>query len=656
MYRIITIVIALLVHHIGALVEVAKMNTLENHLFSDKPYGELYWHVFVHAANNDYDQAHKLAEMLKAGDVASSVVFVESEKPAQLKTIFNHVLIRELGNDAQLLSSLGLLESLGINDHNRHLNNVSPDACRARIAAKRQSLAMLKECSLAQATDDQRVAYQVISWLMQHQIDGERFILHEYRVNQMCGQFFDISLLLTQYHSIANDQDARCYLDRLQRIGEQFKQTIEFIDEQRMIGITYPIFALEKTIAQLVMHMPSSLLEHPFYLYFSQQLEALALSNKEELLDQALTILEHQVYPAYAMVRDYCEEFKDQLSTEHGVWALPHGDAYYDYMLKHYTTTTLTAEQIHELGLQEVDRIQQQMRVTLASIGIADENKTVGELMVELGKNPAYYYANTQEGRQQCLRDYQAILDRCKKELHPLFGLKPKSAVVIAAVPVYAEEGAPGAYYIPSTINGSRPGTFFANLRDMREVPTYSMETLAIHEAEPGHHFQVAVQQESDMPFIAKMGLLGGGYHAYIEGWALYVEKLAYEQGFYSSPASELGHLRDELWRAVRLVVDTGIHRKRWTKEQAVEYMVANTGTVRSGVITEIERYFVIPGQACSYKIGQLKILELRDRARKALGNLFTIQAFHDLILRIGACPLTLLEEIVDSWITSCAH
>jgi uncharacterized protein (DUF885 family) len=228
-----------------------------------------------------------------------------------------------------------------------------------------------------------------------------------------------------------------------------------------------------------------------------------------------------------------------------------------------------------------------------------------------------------------------------------LFDLKPKVSVKIQPVPSYEEESQAGAYYCSPSIDGSRPGLFFVNLRSMQELPIYRMETLAMHEAEPGHHFQIAVQNDMNLPMLRNLT----HNTAFVEGWALYAEKLAYEQGFYSSSFAKLGHLQDELLRAARLVVDTGIHKKRWTREQAIDYMTAATGMNRESVATEVERYFVLPGQACSYKIGQLKILELRQRAKDLLGDNFSIQEFHNLILKTGSCPLAVLEEVVDQYI-----
>jgi uncharacterized protein (DUF885 family) len=353
------------------------------------------------------------------------------------------------------------------------------------------------------------------------------------------------------------------------------------------------------------------------------------------------------VYPAYQSLKNWLTELLKISSTNNGVWALPDGDEYYAYMLHRRTTTNLLANEIYQLGLQEVERIHKEIKkILIEEIGM-DVERPIGTLMQEIAQDPQFYYANTDEGRAACLADFKFILERSRRELAHLFDLKPHAEVAILQVPAYEEEGSSGAYYIAPSIDGSRTGTFFANLRDMREIPKYQMETLAIHEAEPGHHFQFALQYQMDIPILRKLG----HYTAYCEGWALYVEKLAYEHGFYSSPFARLGHFQDELLRAVRLVVDTGIHHKRWSREEAIQYMQEMTGYHQNTVTTEVERYFALPGQACAYKIGQLKIFSLRQQAQEALGARFDIREFHNAVLQLGSVPLIVLEEAIGSYI-----
>jgi uncharacterized protein (DUF885 family) len=302
---------------------------------------------------------------------------------------------------------------------------------------------------------------------------------------------------------------------------------------------------------------------------------------------------------------------------------------------------------VHQLGLAEVARIQAEMDALLRAQGLADG--TVAERMKALGEDPRFLVPNTDEGRAQLLARYREILDDISARMPEYFRTIPPGKLAVERVPVSAEKGSAGAYYNPAAMDGSRPGTFFANMRDTAETPTWSMKTLAVHEGIPGHHFQIATAMGlKDMPLIRQQTL----YSAYSEGWALYAERLAAEIGLYKDdPYGDLGRLQAELFRAARLVVDTGLHAKGWTREQAIAYLVDMTGTAESDSTSEIERYMGLPGQACAYKVGQLKILELRDKAKTELGPKFNLRDFHTVVLENGGVPLGVLERLVDEWI-----
>jgi uncharacterized protein (DUF885 family) len=354
------------------------------------------------------------------------------------------------------------------------------------------------------------------------------------------------------------------------------------------------------------------------------------------------------VYPAYRKVITYFEELESLATDEDGVWKLPDGEAYYALKLRSFTSTDHTPNEIHEIGKSEVDRIEVLMRKTLDELG--HEGKTIVEHMDELSRSPDQLYENNDESRERALQDYQIMIDHIEENLEHLFDVRPKSSVKVERVPEFREATAPGAYYMIPSMDGSRPGVFYANLRDMNEVPKYSMQTLAYHEAIPGHHFQLAIAQElKGIPTFRKLV----PFTAYGEGWALYAEKLAYENGFFEDPYSRLGYLESELFRAVRLVVDTGIHHKRWSREKAIAYMREHIGQPIESITTEVERYIVFPGQACAYKMGELKIVELRERVKSKLGDYFDIRDFHNVILQKGSMPLEILEKRVDIYIDS---
>lgn len=614
---------------------------LASPLFAHKPHADCYWHALIHIAKNNKDAAQALIS--NPADAAYADLGWSSSD--SLDTFFAKLFVRLIANDPQSLSYLGLFESIGIRDHNAHLNTLCPAAFQEDFVLKQKCLLALKNYESAQLTPQERISYAIIAWMLEHAVAGEKFLFHEYKVNQMFGVLSDLSSTFTRYHRLEVLEDAQLYITRLQKIPQQLHECIALLEHQKNNGVVPPSFTLEKVINTIKKTIPDHVSECFLYTHFKDT--CVQIPGADQLLVDAHTILLEQVYPSYQTLLGYCQQLHADSKHMDGVWALPDGDAYYQHCLVRHTTTHLTADEIHELGICEVATIQKAMREILAREGIRDAAKSVGQLMQELAKNPKFYFPSTQEGRQQCLAHYEAILERCRKELYPLFDIKPKTPVKIEAVPAHEQEGQPAAYYCPPSMDGSRPGTFFANLRDLSEVPIYGMETLAVHEAEPGHHFQIALQQEMDMPIMRKLG----EFTAYVEGWALYTEKLAYEQNFYSSSFSQLGHLQDELLRAVRLVVDTGIHKKRWSRQQAIEYMTANTGYHLNNIITEIERYFVMPGQACAYKIGQLKILELRKRAKDSLNEKFDIREFHNVVLILGAAPLTVLESVVDEYI-----
>ena len=353
------------------------------------------------------------------------------------------------------------------------------------------------------------------------------------------------------------------------------------------------------------------------------------------------------VHPAYQLFIDYFTQLQAKAGTDDGYWALPNGDLAYEQLLKFFTTTNYTADEIHTKGLAEVDRIQTEIMTILAEEGY-DVSQGFSVAIETLAADPKFYYEDSDAGRAQILVDYQHILDEVNAGLGDAFRIRPQAGMEVVRIPEFKEKTAPGAYYQQPAIDGSRPGRFYANLYDIKATPKYGMRTLAYHEGIPGHHFQIAVAMELEgMPLIRKMA----PFTAYIEGWALYSERLAWELGFQQNSFDNIGRLQAELFRAVRLVVDTGIHHSRWTREQAIDYMKKNTGMSDRDVTAEIERYIVMPGQATAYKVGMMKILELREKAKLVLGTQFDLKDFHDVVLKNGAVPLDILETLVERYI-----
>jgi uncharacterized protein (DUF885 family) len=560
---------------------------------------------------------------------------------------FNQLFAADTLDSYQWLPHRGFFDQFANYQQNTLLNDVSCKNILQGFERKKELLKTLEKNESKMISLQDRISYKIFHWELRRAVAGESFLFHEYRVTQIFGILSNITSLFTSIHSLKSSRDVESYLARLKIIPEYLEQTIELLDYQKSKGIMLPAFAMEKVINIIKKMTPRLITENIFYSHFAKLIETINSKQKSFYLERAQIVIETSVYQAYERLKECCTKILRASHSHHGVWALPDGDRYYEYMLEKHTTVPLSADEIHELGLQEVYKIHKEMRVLLTQEGVVDSRSSVGKLMQIYSRNPDFYYPETAAGRAACLAEFETILARCRRQLSHLFNCKPKKLVHIKAVPLHEEDGMAGAYYARPSIDGVRPGTFFVNLRSMKELPRYEMETLTVHEAEPGHHFQLSLQMEMDIPLQRKLGT----YTAFIEGWALYVEKLAYEENFYSSVAAKLGHLQDELLRAARLVVDTGIHKKRWTREQAIAYMKEATGYHQDSIVTEVERYFVWPGQACAYKIGQLKILELRQRARSALGNDFDIREFHDVILTLGAAPLVVLEEVIDLYI-----
>jgi uncharacterized protein (DUF885 family) len=358
--------------------------------------------------------------------------------------------------------------------------------------------------------------------------------------------------------------------------------------------------------------------------------------------------INESVTPGFKLLRNFMANTQKNANKNHGIWSQPGGDEYYKLKIRTFTTTDYSPEEIHQMGLSEVKRISSRMKEILTSLGY-DENKSVGKLMNELNENPDFLYADTLDRKEIVVSDYTDMVNEAIKVMANYFHTMPKSEVIVKAVPEYSEQNAAGGYYQSPALDGSRPGVFYANLYDIKQTPTYSMRTLAYHEATPGHHHQIAHSLENEELTLYRRF----GYYtsAFAEGWALYSEILALEVGLAENPYDELGILQSELFRANRLVVDTGMHYKRWTREEAMEYMKSVTGMSDTEVRVEIERYIVWPGQALSYKVGMIKILELRERAMEKLGEKFNIKDFHSAVLDHGNPPLFIVEEMVDRMI-----
>jgi uncharacterized protein (DUF885 family) len=568
-------------------------------------------------------------------------------KPLNINHFYERVFVEFLLDDPELLTQLGIIDNTRLDFHSGKLTDSSPARIEKLAEKAERDLRTLRKYNRSRLEGQTALSYDILEWFLQSTVDGRQYMYHNYPVNQLFGVQNSLPTFMATGHQLVNEKSARNYISRLSRFGTKFEQVLEGLHLREELGVIPPRFVIERVLTEMRNFTAQDIRENILFTSFKERIDTIdAIGNKEELYEQVEYEIINTVYPAYALFIDYFENLITKATDDDGVWKLPDGDAYYAHQLRSMTTTGLSAQEIHDIGLGEVERIQNEMNTILSALGY--RQRTFADNMKALTEDERYLYPNTDEGRERAIEDYQAIIDEIDEGIDFAFDIRPGIGVRVERIPQFKEETAPGVYYQPPALDRSRPGVFYANLRNMNEVPQWGMRTLAYHEAIPGHHFQIAIQQEIEGVPTFRNVL---PFTAYVEGWALYAERLAWEYGFQENPLDNLGRLQAELFRAVRLVVDTGIHYKQWTREEAIDYMYRNTGMPMGDVISEIERYIVSPGQATAYKIGMMKILELRKRAQEELGDRFDIKQFHNVILQNGSLPLDILEEVVAAWI-----
>ena len=570
-------------------------------------------------------------------------------RPLAIGIFFERAFIQFLLEDPEAVSSLGIFEQLGYKGFDGMLTDVSPAHEQKLAKMARDDLATLHGYDRASLSPAHQLSYDVLEWFLQDLVEGQHWLFHDYPVNQLFGVQSSTPDFMVQIHPIGDQRDVRNYISRLTAFDRKFQQLLQGLRLRQSKGIVPPKFVIERVLVEMRAFIAVPPRENILYTNLRAKmagLPAVPASARAGLLADAQAAIEHSVYPAYGRLIDFFTDLQPQVTEDYGVWKLPDGNGFYDHLIRSHTTTSLDAEQVHNIGLSEVARIETELDGILKSQGLAQG--TIGERITRLNAESALQYSNDAVGRAACISDYQRFIDAMVRGLGPDFASPPQLNIKVQRVPQFKEQTAPGAYADTGSLDGSRPGVFYVNLRDMRDIWKYQMRTLTYHEAVPGHQLQgVIAQRLSDVPTFRKVL----PFTAYDEGWAVYAERLGWEMGFENDPLDNLGRLQAEMFRAVRLVVDTGIHRKHWTREQAIAYMQEKTGMAQSEVVSEIERYFVLPGQALAYKIGMLKILQLRARAQAQLGAAFDIRRFHGVVLGSGSLPLTILEKQVDAWI-----
>ena len=554
-----------------------------------------------------------------------------------------------------LLRSPERLTELGISDwfgmRNDQLNNLSDEYIRETQQLEAAVLDLLHIYDRSTLTYEQQISYDVYEWFLDDLVRGHAFMYYDYTMHQFLGSYHDeLVRLFTEYHTLTDKEDAEDYISRLSQVKRQVGQVIEGLKLRKEAGVIPPTYILRMTEYVLTdfLHASSDLTDIDgksivLYTRFDEGIEEIDITEeeKEVLREAALTQITESVIPAYSTLLDYVEYLETISTTDAGVWKFPDGDAYYAYMLRHETSTELTFEDIHQLGLQEVDRIQEEMHSVFDELNYP-EDETLGDLVNRAITDGGFIITYTQDGKDEVIETYEKILDEVTQKLDTVFDIQPQAALVVVGDSSF---GGGGGYYVGASLDGSRPGAFHTGVGGI-QVDKYRMPTIAYHEAIPGHFFQISIAQELDLPLFRNDVF----YNGYAEGWALYAERLAWELGMYEdNPYGNIGRLHLELLRAVRLVTDTGIHAMGWTREEAKAYMVEILGS--ESLASEVDRYIVLPGQATGYLVGMLKMLELRQRAMDALGDQFDIKEFHRVVLSNGSMPLTLLEQVVNRYI-----
>ena len=583
----------------------------------------------VPGLDNEPVDTQSTAPTKEASPKSDIVISEDLPFDAFLEESWYEVMLR----DPELLTELGLSEAFGVG--NDQLTDISDAYKRETYDLYAQIQERLLSYERASLSPEQQLNYDIYAYFLEDAFRGQEFMLYDYPITHfITGVQIQLINFFTDIHPVTNQQDAEDYIVRLSQVGSKFEQVIENMQLSEQAGVITPKFILQWSMGDIRGVANSSPKNTPFYSSFSEKINALdSLSNEQKttLLQGAEGEIEKTVIPAFQDLAEYLDDLQKRAPTDDGVWQHPNGEAYYDYKVQHFTTTDLTTEEIHQMGLDDLERIQSEIRTIFDRLGYP-QDEGLPQLFARVAKDGGTLYG------EEVVAEYEEIIADAQIRADEVLGRQPQAEVIV--IP-----GQSGGYYISPAVDGSRPGAFYAAVSGSE--PRYGMASLAYHEAVPGHHTQIALSQEMDLPVFRK----GMHFTAYIEGWALYAEYLMAETGVYADDAyGDLGRLQYEAFRAARLVVDTGIHAEGWTFDQAVDFMVENTGMPERNMQFEVARYIAWPGQALAYKIGMAEILRLRAGAEDQLGEQFDIRGFHDIVLGNGSVPLSILEEIVADY------
>ncbi len=591
------------------------------------------------------------AATLAGGVGVGPSAFAAPGTAADLNKLFDAFVSEGLDLQPEGATSLGL--DVGPRAGQKFkLSDRSPAGVKVQQALGEDQLRRLEAFDASALPPSDALNRDVVLYGQRQQVENARRFKYAgggagspYFLNQFQGSaYHDLPDFLDSQHQITSKTDAEAYLARLEAFATAMDQDADNVRLDQSNGVVPPDFVLDNTLIQL-----KGLRATPTEK--SVLVDSLVRRTKEKAIDgdwaaRATKIYLDKVAPAFDRQIALAQALRAVASHDAGVWRLPDGDAYYTASVAFWTTTTLTGDEIHRQGLSLVAELSARADEAMKAQGLTQG--TVGQRYRAMYDDPRYRYPNTDDGKAKLLADLNVKVAAVQARLPKYFGVLPKAKVEIKRIPPYTEAGAPGGYYNNGALDGSRPGAYYINLRDTAEVPSWTLPTLTYHEAIPGHHLQLSIAQEAPLPLIRKLSF----FSAYIEGWALYSEQLAEEMGMYEGdPLGRIGYLHDALFRAVRMVVDSGMHAKRWSREKAIGYYVEVLGDKDASATTEIERYCVAPGQACGYMLGKLTWLRERARAKAALGDRFDIRAFHDAGLTNGAVPLDILPTVIDRYI-----
>ncbi|HEU0223873.1 MAG TPA: DUF885 domain-containing protein [Steroidobacteraceae bacterium] len=569
----------------------------------------------------------------------------------RLAAFFDEVWKRNVKDSPMLQAQLGMKGP----DYGRWNDFSDAEATRRNGLVKEDLRRLRAEFDPAKLSEQSRISYRIFEFLQERSLRNFPWRFHNYAFSTMQNPVTQLASFLQNVHRVDDVSDAEAYISRLaavDKVGEQFIEGLEMSAARGVVPTSYSFDPVLKDARNVITGAPfdDSGKDSAILADFRAKVGKLQVDDAERqrLLDAASAALSGPFRRGVEAAIARIDGLRGKSHGPHGVWVLPDGAAYYRNQIDFWTSdATLTAEEIHETGLAEVARIRGEMETIMRKVGFQGDLPAYFE---HLRKDPANFFPNTDEGRQAYLDQSKAYIDAIYADVGKYFNILPKAPLEVRRVESWREATAPIAFYNQPTPDGSRPGYYYVNLKDMTTRQKHEMETVAYHEGAPGHHFQIAIQQElQGVPMFQRFAFFG----AYIEGWGLYAERLAKEQGRFADPLQDFGRLQNEMLRAARLVVDTGAHAKRWTREQMIEYMLANNPMTAEDATKEVERYIDTPGQALSYKVGMIRILELREKARAALGARFDIRDFHDVVLKNGAVALPILEDLVDDYIAA---